>query len=253
MTSVATPTEQRIAAGTRATGGNDDPSTTDRLLANLLTVDGSGTGLDADLLDGLSSGAFELVARSINTQTDDYTLVIGDQVKRIAMNKASGVALTVPPNASVAFDVGAEIPVHNIGAGTLTVTAGAGVTINAPGSVLTLGQNRSGRLVKTATNTWQWMPTIPGVVTAITQTFSTADATHAARTATALTVGTLGGTADGTMETVGATNGGDVSGAIMNNTKELFTAVNALIVDLADTASLLNSVIDALQAQGILS
>ena len=37
-----------------------------------------------------------------------------------------------------------------------------------------------------------------------------------------------GGTADGTLEAVGATNGSDVSGAINNNFKELFVQVNEI-------------------------
>jgi predicted RecA/RadA family phage recombinase len=50
----------------------------------------------------------------------------------------------------------------------------------------------------------------------------TADGTVASMAAsTAPTVGTLTGTANGAMEVVGATNGGDVSGAIMNNFEEL--------------------------------
>lgn len=42
--------------------------------------------------------------------------------------------------------------------------------------------------------------------------------------------GTLSGTANGALESVGATNGGDVSAAINNNFKELQTTVNAILV-----------------------
>lgn len=52
----------------------------------------------------------------------------------------------------------------------------------------------------------------------------TADGTVASMAAvTAPTTGTLGGTANSALETVGATNGGDVSGAIMNNFQEFKT------------------------------
>jgi hypothetical protein len=44
------------------TGTNSGDETAAGLLAKLLTVDGSGSGLDADLLDGQSSAAFEQVA-----------------------------------------------------------------------------------------------------------------------------------------------------------------------------------------------
>jgi hypothetical protein len=87
--------------------------------------------------------------------------------------------------------------------------------------------------------------------TAYTQTYATADKTHANPTAVANAVGTLGGAANGTMEIVGNTMGGDVSGAIMNNFQELFVQGNALVVDLADLKQLVNSVIDDLQGFGL--
>lgn len=94
-------------------------------------------------------------------------------------------------------------------------------------------------------------PVVQG--SAYTQTYATADKTHANPTAVALTVGTLSGTANGAMEIVGNTMGGDVSGAISNNFQELFETVNALIVDVADVKALVNSVIDDLQAFGLVA
>lgn len=86
---------------------------------------------------------------------------------------------------------------------------------------------------------------------AYTQTFATADRTHAARTATARTVGTLSGTANGAMEAVGDTMAGNVGPAISNNFQELFETINALIVDVADTASVVNAIVDDLQEKGL--
>lgn len=80
---------------------------------------------------------------------------------------------------------------------------------------------------------------------AYTQTYSTADKTHANPTATALTVTDGAGTNDGTI------------GAITNNAstitavQELAASINAIIVDLADLKALVNSVIDDLQALGL--
>ena len=54
--------------------------------------------------------------------------------------------------------------------------------------------------------------------------------------ASALAAGTLGGAADGTMETVGATNGGDVSGAIMNNFQDILAAVTLIRQNESDLA-----------------
>lgn len=86
---------------------------------------------------------------------------------------------------------------------------------------------------------------------AYTQTFATADKTHAARTATVLTDNSAG-TANTTIQALsdGTTYANDVA-AIRNNFADLAASNNAIIVDLADTASVLNSLIDDLQALGL--
>lgn len=64
-----------------------------------------------------------------NTQTSSYTLVLGDAGKTIEMNSASATVVTIPPNSSVAFPVGTVIEICRIGAGSVTITDGVGVTI----------------------------------------------------------------------------------------------------------------------------
>lgn len=124
------------------------------ILTKLLTVDGAGSGLDADLLDGQSSAYYATVLRSTNAQTDDYTLVLGDAGKIVEMNKSTAVTLTVPLNSSVAFSVGTVVDVLATGAGQVTVAATGGVTINAtPGLKLT-DQWAAASLIKRATDTW---------------------------------------------------------------------------------------------------
>lgn len=114
----------------------------------------------------------------VNTQTGDYTLVLGDADYLVEMTKATAKALTVPPNSSVAFPVGTTIGVTNGGAGTLTITAGVGVTINASSS--TMAQNESGVLVKVGTNTWYFESDQTG-------SFSASDITGATDISTNLT------------------------------------------------------------------
>lgn len=89
--------------------------------------------------------------------------------------------------------------------------------------------------------------------TGITQTFATADGTHAARTAVALTDSAAGtpGTTIGPLAD-GTTYANDVA-AIRTNFSSLAVEHNKLIVDLADTAQLLNFVIDKLQLLGLLA
>jgi hypothetical protein len=81
---------------------------------------------------------------------------------------------------------------------------------------------------------------------AYTQTYSTADKTHANATAASVTHGV--GTADATVDDVGASFS---QTTLNNNFKELTTQTNALIADVADAKQLLNSVIDDLQAYGL--
>ena len=91
----------------------------------------------------------------VNTQTGtSYTLVLTDAGKQVTLSNASAVTLTVPANASVAFDVGVRITFINLGAGVVTLTPAASVTINALLGDLTIPQYGIGELVKTATNTW---------------------------------------------------------------------------------------------------
>lgn len=93
---------------------------------------------------------------SLNEQTGTtYTLVLADSGKLVQMNNAAANTLTVPPNSSVAFDVGAKIDVVQTGAGTTTIAAGSGVTINSADSALEIGaQYGAASLVKTDTDTW---------------------------------------------------------------------------------------------------
>ena len=91
----------------------------------------------------------------VNAQTGtSYTLVLTDAGKQVTMNNASASTLTVPPNSSVAFDVGVRIVVIQLGAGAVTLTAGAGVTISSQTTSLVMAQYQVATLIKQATNTW---------------------------------------------------------------------------------------------------
>jgi hypothetical protein len=91
-----------------------------------------------------------------NVQTGSYTLVMADVISGVEMNVASANNCTVPPNATVAFPIGAVVEVTQVGAGTTTIVAGAGVTIRqAAGSTLALrAQWASASIRKRATNEW---------------------------------------------------------------------------------------------------
>lgn len=76
--------------------------------------------------------AAQLVA--VNTVSAAYTLVVGDQGRAVESTAASAITITVPPNAAVAFPVGTVIEVAQIGAGQVTLAAGAGVSISTAGT-----------------------------------------------------------------------------------------------------------------------
>jgi len=91
----------------------------------------------------------------VNAQTGtSYTLVLTDAGKQVTMTNASASTLTIPPNASVAFDIGVRIVVIQLGAGAVTLTAGAGVTISTQATSLVMAQYQVATLIKQATNTW---------------------------------------------------------------------------------------------------
>lgn len=90
-----------------------------------------------------------------NRQTSNYTLVLTDVDKLIELDSASAITLTVPPNSSVAFPVGAVILVTQYGAGASSIVAGSGVTIRSEGGLLSIsGQYAGVSLIKRASNEW---------------------------------------------------------------------------------------------------
>jgi len=116
--------------------------------------------------------------KTINTQSGTtYTLVLTDQGGVITTSNASAVTVTIPPFASVAFATGTIIDFVNLGAGTLTIAAGAGVTVN--GTITALAQYGFTSIIKTATNTWSYMPPggFPASATATVDTSQTTTST----------------------------------------------------------------------------
>jgi len=105
--------------------------------------------------DGTQTKAAAPSLVTITSKTADYTLsALTERDSMIEMNSGSATTLTVPPNSSVAYPVGTSIDVLRVGAGAVTVAAGAGVTLNyTPGNKLR-AQWSSATLVKRATDTW---------------------------------------------------------------------------------------------------
>jgi hypothetical protein len=91
---------------------------------------------------------------SFNNETASYTLALSDATNMVEMESSSSTTVTVPPNASVAFSIGATIDIFQKGTGQVTIAEGSGVTIYAtPGKKLRT-QYSGATLIKRDTNTW---------------------------------------------------------------------------------------------------
>jgi hypothetical protein len=100
-------------------------------------------------------GSAELDNLTLNAVTDTYTLVLADAHKLVTCSKSTAFTVTIPPNSSVAFDIGDQVNLMQIGDGQITVAAGAGVTLEAQGSKKKLnGKWATATAVKIATDTW---------------------------------------------------------------------------------------------------
>jgi len=104
----------------------------------------------------LQTSASAYPTLSINAQTGTtYTFVIGDANNTlVTASNASAITVTVPPNSSVAYPVGAILQLAQGGAGQVTIAAGSGVTINYTPGLKLRAQYSVASLVQTATNTW---------------------------------------------------------------------------------------------------
>ena len=111
----------------------------------------AGQVLTAAELDAVATAMI-----AINAQTGTtYTTVLADDGKLITADNAASIALTIPPNSSVAYGIGTQINVMQLGVGVVTITAGAGVTLRSNGTKLkTNGQYAVATCAKIAADTW---------------------------------------------------------------------------------------------------
>jgi len=114
-----------------------------------------GTLSALDVTGALTAGSL-VAPLALNAQVGTtYTFVLADAGKMVTFANASAQTITVPPNSSVAFDVGTQIVLQGILAGAVTLVAGAGVTINSKDAALAIdGQWAAATLIKTATDVW---------------------------------------------------------------------------------------------------
>lgn len=95
----------------------------------------------------------------INAQTGTtYTTVLADNGKLVTLSNASAIAVTIPPNSSVTYPVGAQINMAQLGAGQVTVSGGSGVTVVSTGATASAPKARaqysSLTAIQTSTDNW---------------------------------------------------------------------------------------------------
>jgi hypothetical protein len=96
-----------------------------------------------------------IINLSLNAQTGtDYTTVLSDNGKLVTLSNASPITLTVPANTSVAYSIGAQINITQIGAGQVTVAGTGGVTVNATPGLKLRAQWSAATLIKIDTDSW---------------------------------------------------------------------------------------------------
>jgi len=96
-------------------------------------------------------GACWRVSLAPNARINDqagttYTLVATDEGKTIVNSGSAALVVTIPPNSSVAYPVGAVIKAALTGSGSIAIVGGSGVNIpnslvlNAPGQMVEIQQ-----------------------------------------------------------------------------------------------------------------
>jgi len=113
-----------------------------------LTVGGGASvsgALTGPTISTIQADIDNLESRPVETKTASYVLVAGDVNKRIVMNNAGATTITVD---DAVFSAGDTVWIHNIGAGTTTVTAGT-ATVDTAAS-LALAQWEGGSLYFTS-------------------------------------------------------------------------------------------------------
>jgi hypothetical protein len=120
-------------------------------------IEGITTGTDSGLSGGVTSGTAVLRLKlEFDAETGTtYTLVAGNLNQLVTLNNASSITLTVPPSV---FSAGDVINIAQIGVGQVTLSQGAGVTINSTGATATAPKLRArysaASIICTASNTF---------------------------------------------------------------------------------------------------
>jgi len=112
----ASGTVTSITAGTGLSGGTITSTGTIAIDATVATLTGTQTLTNKTLTDPKINLAFD-------AETASYTAVLANNGQVVTMDNASANTFSIPTNASVAFPIGTQINVLQIGAGQTTIQA----------------------------------------------------------------------------------------------------------------------------------
>jgi hypothetical protein len=166
-----------VVAGTGLSGGGSSGSVTlsiDTAITADLTTAQTLTNKTIDAASNTLTGVATLtgsqtltnkvltspqVNLGINAQTGTtYTTVLADNGKLVTLTNGSSIAVTIPPNSSVAYPVGAQINMAQLDVGQVTVSGGVGVTVVSTGATASAPNTRARystlTAVQTSTNNW---------------------------------------------------------------------------------------------------
>jgi hypothetical protein len=148
-----TGTVTSIIAGTGLSGGTITSTGTIAIDSTVATLTGTQTLTNKTLTDPKINLAFD-------AETASYTAVLVNNGQVVTMDNASANTFSIPTNASVAFPIGTQINVLQIGAGQTTiqaVTSGT-TTIQSTGASAAAPKLRArysaATCLKAATDTW---------------------------------------------------------------------------------------------------
>ena len=100
-------------------------------------------------------GTWTYPLMTFNQRAGSYTLALTDSNTIVEVNAGGATVVTVPPNSAVAFPIGSNVEISQLGAGQTTLAAGAGVTLRSYNNALKLaGTNAIASVIKRATDEW---------------------------------------------------------------------------------------------------
>jgi hypothetical protein len=105
-----------VTAGTGISGGGTSGTVTVSIDSSVVTLTGTQTLTNKTLTDPKINLAFD-------AETASYTAVLANNGQVVTMDNGSANNFSIPTNASVAFPIGTQINVLQIGAGQTTIQA----------------------------------------------------------------------------------------------------------------------------------